>query len=69
MTVFPGASYRSRDLGANLTIVVLLTFGLGTATLLYTAVDRLLLHPLPGIHAETLVRAAVQRPQIVSRSF
>lgn len=69
MAGFPGASYRSRDLGANLTIVVLLSFGLGTATLLYTAVDRLLLHPLPGIHAETLVRAAVQRPQIVSRSF
>ena len=59
----------SSDFGANVTIVLLLAFGLGTAALLYTALDRLLLRPFPGARAETLVRAAVKRPQVISRSF
>lgn len=66
---FPRFPTTSRDLGANLTITLLLSFGLGSATLLYTTADRLLLHPFPGIHAESLVRAAVDRPQVVTRCF
>jgi predicted permease len=62
-------AHSSRDLGANLTIVLLLSFGLGTATLLYTALDRLLLHPLQGIQAETLVRAGVKIPQVTWHTF
>jgi predicted permease len=65
----PNSSNLTRDFGANAAIVLLLAFGLGTAALLYTALDRLLLNPLPGIHAESLVRVAVKRPQVVSRGF
>jgi predicted permease len=69
MRRFPAVLPPSREFGTNLVIVALLSFGLGTATLLYTAMDRLLVHPLPGIHAETLVGAAVKRPQVVTRTF
>jgi len=55
-----------RNFGASLTIVLLLSSGLGAATLLYTALDRLLLHPLHVAHPETLVRAAERRPPIFS---
>ncbi|MGA7765823.1 MAG: ADOP family duplicated permease [Candidatus Sulfotelmatobacter sp.] len=43
-----------------------LSIGLGTATLLYTALDRLILHPLSIHHPETLVLAAETRPPITS---
>jgi putative ABC transport system permease protein len=60
--------WRSRsDLGTALAIVLLLSFGFGTAAVLYTALDRLLLHPLPIPHPETFFRAAVSRPPIVLR--
>lgn len=44
----------------------LLSIGLGTATLLYTVLDRLILHPLSVKHPETLVLAAETRPPITS---
>jgi hypothetical protein len=44
----------------------LLSFGLGAATLLYTALDRLLLHPLDVSHPETLVRMGEKRPPVMS---
>lgn len=55
-----------RDLGVAVTIWLLLSFGLGAATLLYTALDRLLLHPLDVSHPETLVRLAEKRPPVMS---
>jgi predicted permease len=69
MIRFPKFFRHSPNLGANLTIVALLALGLGSATLLYTAMVRLLLDPLPGLQAENLVRLAVKRPKVVSRSF
>ena len=47
---------------ANLTIVLVLTFGLGAAALLSAALDRFLLHPLDVPHPETLVRAIERHP-------
>lgn len=47
-------------------VCALLSIGLGTATLLYTALDRLILHPLSVDHAETLVLAAESRPPVTS---
>ena len=58
--------FSGKDLGASLTIVLLLSLGLGAATLLYTALDRLLLHPLDVSHPETLVRAVERHPPILS---
>lgn len=55
-----------RDFGVAITIWLLLSFGLGAATLLYTALDRLLLHPLDVSHPETLVRMAEKRPPVMS---
>lgn len=40
--------------------------GLGTATLLYAALDRLILHPLSVDHPETLVLGAETRPPVTS---
>ncbi len=60
--------FRYRDSGANLMAVFLLSFGLGAATLLFTALDRLLLRPLGVPHPERLVRAAIKRPKITVRS-
>lgn len=56
--------FSKKTFTGNLTIVVLLSFGLGTAALLYTALDRLLLHPLPVGHPETLVRILQSRPPL-----
>lgn len=47
-------------------VCALLSIGLGTVTLLYTALDRLILHPLSISHPETLVLAAETRPPITS---
>jgi predicted permease len=60
--------YSHRDFGASLTAVLLLSVGLGGATLLFTALDRLLLHPLNLPHPERLVRAAIKRPKVTVRS-
>ncbi len=51
---------------ANLTVVLLLSFGLGAAALLSAALDRFLLHPLDVPHPETLVRAAERHPPVTS---
>lgn len=56
---------RSRaDLGAKIAIVLLLSCGLGTATLLWTALARFLDNPLGVAHPETLVRAVYNRPPL-----
>jgi predicted permease len=57
------------NFGASLTIFLLLSFGLGAATLFYTALDRLLLHPLRVAKPETLVRAAERRPPVFSSEW
>jgi predicted permease len=54
---------------ANLTIVLLLSFGLGAAALLSAALDRFLLHPLDVPHPETLVRAIEQHPPVVNSEW
>ena len=51
---------------ANFTVVLLLSFGLGAATLLSAALDRFLLHPLDVPHPETLVRALERHPPVTS---
>ncbi|MDT7812689.1 MAG: hypothetical protein QOJ42_2605 [Acidobacteriaceae bacterium] len=55
-----------RNLGVAATIILLLSFGLGAATLLYTALNRVLLHPLDVSHPETLVRMGEKRPPVMS---
>ena len=57
------------DFGASFTIVVLLAFSLGTGALLFTAMDRLLLHPLRVTAPETLVRLAESRPLLASWQY
>jgi predicted permease len=57
-----------RDLAATLTIVLLLSFGLSAATLLFTALNRWVLRPFNVGHPETLVRAAIKRPSIITRT-
>jgi putative ABC transport system permease protein len=61
-----GVTRSHRDLGVAVTIWLLLSFGVGAATLLYTALDRLLLHPLDVSHPETLVRMGEKRPPVMS---
>jgi predicted permease len=51
---------------ANLTIVLLLSFGLAAAALLSAALDRFLLDPLDVSHPETLVRAVERHPPVTS---
>ena len=58
--------FSGKDLGASVVILLLLSLGLGAATLLYTALDRLLLHPLGVSHSETLVRVAERHPPVFS---
>jgi predicted permease len=57
-----------RGFGAGPIIVVLLAFGLGSAILLWSALDRLLLRPLPVAHPETLVRAVERHAWVVNRN-
>lgn len=54
------------DLGAKVATVLLLSFGLGAAALLYTALDRFLDNPLGVAHPETLVRAVYRRPPLMA---
>jgi MacB-like periplasmic core domain len=54
---------------ANLTIVLLLSFGLGAAALLSAALDRFLLHPLDVPHPETLVRVIERHPPVVNSEW
>ena len=56
-----------RNLSATVTIVLLLSFGLGAATLLFTCINRLLLRPFQVSHPETLVRAAIKWPSVIGR--
>jgi hypothetical protein len=55
-----------RDLASNVLIVFLLGLGLGTTALLFTALDRLLLHPLPVKHPGGLVRVGEVNGSITS---
>ena len=54
-----------RDSGANLLIVALLAVGLGATALLYTAFDRLLLHPLRVANPDTMVRFGASMPPVI----
>jgi predicted permease len=54
---------------ANLTVVLLLSFGLGAAALLSAALERFLLHPLDVPHPETLVRALERHPPVVNTEW
>lgn len=56
---------RRGDFGAKIAIILLLSFGLGAATLLYTALDRLVVNPLGVAHPETLVRAVKRQPPLM----
>src|SRR6201994_3045305 len=54
---------------ANLTIVLLLSFGLGAAALLSAALDRFLLHPLDVPYPETLVCAIERHPPVTNTEW
>src|SRR5580698_5878679 len=54
-----------RDRGANILIVTLLAVGLGATALLYTAFDRLLLHPLHVANPDTMVRFGVSMNPVI----
>ena len=54
------------NFGPNLLIVLLLGLGMGATALLYTALDRLLLHPLQVPNADRLVRAEERHPPVTS---
>ena len=58
--------FTRNNRAANLTVVLLLSFGLGAAALLSAALDRFLLHPLDVPHPETLVRAVERHPPVTS---
>jgi predicted permease len=59
------ANVRS-DVRSRVAIVLLLSFGLGAAALLATALDRFLDNPLGIAHPETLVRAVYNRPPLMA---
>jgi predicted permease len=59
-------SLSGSDFGAKIAIVLLLSFGLGAATLLYTALDRLLRNPLGVTNPDTLVRAVERHPPLMA---
>ncbi len=59
--------YRSSP-GFALVTVVLLAIGIGAGTLIFSAVDALLLRPLPVRNPETLVRVVETRPVLGTRS-
>ena len=63
---FRRSSNSRIDLGAKIAIVLLLSFGLGAAALLYTALDRFLDNPLGVAHPETLVCAVYTRPPLMA---
>ncbi len=54
---------------ANLTIVLLLSFGFGAAALLSAALDRFLLHPLAVPYPETLVCAIERHPPVTNSEW
>ena len=59
-------SLSRSDFGAKIAIIFLLSFGLGAATLLYTALDRLLRNPLGVTNPDTLVRAVERHPPLMA---
>jgi predicted permease len=65
---FPIRTLWSRkNLGPNLLVVWLLAVGFGVGTLLYSALDRLILHPLQILDSSLVVRTAIVRQQLTSR--
>ena len=69
MTRIPRFLFTRSNRAANLTIVLLLSFGLGAAALLSAALDRFLLHPLDVPHPETLVRAIERHPPVINSEW
>lgn len=63
------ALFTRSNRAANLTIVLLLSFGLAAAALFFAALDRFLLHPLDVPHPETLVRAIEQHPPVINSEW
>ncbi|WP_031499280.1 ABC transporter permease [Bryobacter aggregatus] len=57
-----------REPGITALAVLLLGFSVGSATLLFSVFDALLLRPLPVPHPEQLVRLTLTRPQVGQRS-
>jgi predicted permease len=58
-----------KDFGPHLLIVLLLGVGLGATALLYTALDRLLLHPLQVPNLDRMVRAEEKHSRVTSWSW
>ena len=69
MTRIPRFLFTRTNRAANLTIVLLLSFGLGAAALLSAALDRFLLHPLDVPHPETLVRIIERHPPVINSEW
>lgn len=69
MTRIPRFLFTRTNRAANLTIVLLLSFGLGAAALLSAALDRFLLHPLDVPHPETLVSAMERHPPVTNTDW
>ncbi|MFL6429777.1 MAG: ABC transporter permease [Acidobacteriaceae bacterium] len=69
MTRIPRFLFTRTNRAANLTIVLLLSFGLGAAALLSAALDRFLLHPLDVPYAETLVSVMERHPPVTNTDW
>ena len=69
MTRFRKLFFTRSNRAANLTIVLLLSFGLGAAALLAASLDRFLLRPLHVPHPETLVRAIERHPPVINTEW
>lgn len=61
--------FSRRNLGSNLLIVLLLGLGTGAIALLYTALDRLLLHPVQVANQGRLVRVGEVHPPVTSWNY
>jgi predicted permease len=55
--------------GLSLSAILLLAFGIGGGTLLFSAFESVWLRPLPVRHPEQLVRVVQRTPQLGSRSY
>lgn len=69
MMAFLKRLFARGDRAANLTIVLLLSFGLGAAALLSATLDRFLLRPLHVAHPETLVRVTERHPPVTNTDW
>jgi predicted permease len=69
MTPFVRLLFTRGNRAANLTIVLLLSFGLGAAALLSAALDRFLLHPLHVPQPQALVRVMERHPPVTNTDW